>query len=52
MQLFKNNLKKKLEKENIIEVYNILDHSSYLINDFNLLKKMHSYIEFDIANHK
>ena len=44
--------KKKLEKENIIEVYNILDYSSYLMNDPNLLEKMHSCIEFGVADHK
>jgi len=44
--------KKKLEKENIVEVYNILGHPSYLMNNPNLLKKMHSCIEFDAADHK
>jgi len=44
--------KEKLEKENIVEVYNTPGHPSYLMNDPNLLEKMHSCIEFGAADHK
>jgi vacuolar-type H+-ATPase subunit I/STV1 len=44
--------KKKLEKENIVEVYNTPGRPSYLMNDPNLLEKMHSCIEFGAADHK
>ena len=41
-----------LEKENIVEVYDTPGHPSYLMNDPNLLEKMHSSIEFGAADHK
>ncbi len=44
--------KKKLEKENIIEVYNILNYSLYLINNFNFLKKIYNCIKFNTIDHK
>ena len=41
-----------LKKENIMKIYDISDYLSYLINNFNLLEKIYSNIEFRIADYK
>src|SRR4051794_19687285 len=55
MQRPNNKLEKKmeiLEKENVVKVYDTPGCPLFLINDLNLLKKMHGSIEFGAANHK
>ena len=44
--------RQKLNKENIVEVYDAPGRPSYLINNPDLLEKMHSSIEFGAADHK
>ena len=44
--------RQKLDKENIVEIYDILSYLSYLINNSDFLEKMHSSIEFSAANFK
>ncbi|RIA88603.1 hypothetical protein C1645_826123 [Glomus cerebriforme] len=40
------------EEENVVEIYDTSDHSSFLINDPNLLEKMHKSVKFEVADHK
>lgn len=42
----------KIEKENIVEIYNVLGHPSFLVNDPNLLEKMYNSVEFGAADYK
>ena len=51
-QRARNQKREKLEKENIVEVYDAPGHPSFLMNDPELLNKMHSSIEFGAADHK
>lgn len=44
--------KEKLEKENIVEIYDTSGRPSFLINEPNLLENMHNSIEFGAADHK
>ena len=44
--------RQKLNKENIVEIYDAPGQPSYLINNPDLLEKMHSSIEFGAADHK
>jgi hypothetical protein len=44
--------RQKLNKENIVEIYDAPGRPSYLINNPDLLEKMHSSIEFGAADHK
>ncbi|CAB4381247.1 unnamed protein product [Rhizophagus irregularis] len=44
--------RQKLDKENIVEIYDAPGHPSYLINNPDLLEKMHSSIEFGAADPK
>src|SRR5581483_1255264 len=47
--------KKKMEKvemENVVEVYDTPGRPSFLINDPNILEKMHNSIEFGAADYK
>ena len=41
-----------LKKENIMKIYDISGYLSYLMNNSNLLKKIYSNIEFEIADYK
>src|SRR3954468_7311925 len=55
MQQSNNELEKKweiLEKKNVVEVYDTPGRPLFLINNLNLLKKMHGSIEFEAADHK
>ncbi|EXX69776.1 hypothetical protein RirG_093150 [Rhizophagus irregularis DAOM 197198w] len=42
----------KLEKKNIVEIYDTPGQPSFLMNDPSLLEKMHNCIEFGTADHK
>ena len=44
--------KENIEKDNVVEMYNTPGRPSFLINDHNLLEKMHNSIEFGAADHK
>jgi alanyl-tRNA synthetase len=44
--------KERLEKENIVEIYDTPGRPSFLINEPNLLENMHNSIEFGAADHK
>ena len=44
--------KEKIEKENVVEIYDTPGRPSFLINDPNLLEKMHNSVEFGAADHK
>lgn len=48
----RNKKRQKLEKENIVEIYDTPGRPSFLMNDPNLLEKMHNSIEFGAADHK
>jgi len=51
-QRAQNKKQEKLEKENIVKIYDALSHPSFLMNNPELLNKMHSSIKFDTADHK
>ena len=51
-QQARNKKHEKLEKENIVKMYDTSGHPSFLMNDPELLNKMHSSIEFGAADHK
>jgi hypothetical protein len=51
-QRARNKKKEKLEKENIVEVYDTPGCPSFLIKQPNLLENMHNSIEFGAADHK
>lgn len=44
--------KEKIEMENVVEVYDTPGRPSFLINDPNILKKMHNSVKFGAADHK
>jgi hypothetical protein len=44
--------KERLEKENIVKIYDTPGRPSFLINESNLLENMHNSIEFGAADHK
>src|SRR2546429_1975182 len=51
-QRARKNKKDKIEKENVVEIYDTPGRPSFLINDPNLLEKMHDSVEFGAADHK
>ncbi|CAB4422746.1 unnamed protein product [Rhizophagus irregularis] len=48
----RNKKRQKLEKENIVEMYDTPGQPSFLMNDPSLLEKMHNCIKFGVADHK
>jgi hypothetical protein len=51
-QRARNKKREKLDKENIVEMYDAPGRPSFLINDPELLDKMHGSVEFGAADHK